>query len=226
MNDGIHSRRPTRPAPARLLALVTLLSGALTAGCGASSTTTTTVTVDRAPASTSSTARSSARTTVGGSGAVSGAGTPNALAFANCMRANGVPNFPDPEPGGGFAFPIPAGFQPGAPAVISAQAKCGRFMPHPPSGPSVGGSSPQQSAQALAQLRRVARCMRQHGISDFPDPQTSTPSNLNPAGYSNITNYEGVFLLFPATINMQSPAWEQAAAACGPLAESFNHPHH
>ena len=34
-----------------------------------------------------------------------------------------------------------------------------------------------------------------------------------------------MFLLFPATIDMQSPAWVEAAAACDSLAESFNHPH-
>jgi len=78
----------------------------------------------------------------------------------------------------------------------------------------------------MAQLRSVAQCMRLHGISDFPDPRTTRPPNLSLGEYSEITDYEGVFLLFPATIDMQSPAWEQAAAACGPLAESFDHPHH
>ena len=68
--------------------------------------------------------------------------------------------------------------------------------------------------------------MRAHGISDFPDPQITPPPNPSPGQYSEITDYEGVFLLFPATIDLQSPAWEQAAAACGALAESFNHPHH
>jgi hypothetical protein len=50
--------------------------------------------------------------------------------------------------------------------------------------------------------------------------------SLSLGEYSEITGYEGVFVLFPATINMLAPAWEQAAAACGPLAESFNHSHH
>lgn len=140
------------------------------------------------------------------------------------MRANGAANFPDPAPGGGFVFGA-SGINPAAPAVQTAQAKCHQFMPQPPNGPAAD-SSGKTEAQALAQLRSVARCMRQHGISDFPDPQTSAPSDPNLGEYSDITNYEGVFLLFPATIDMQSPAWEQAAAACGPLAESFNHPHH
>jgi hypothetical protein len=68
--------------------------------------------------------------------------------------------------------------------------------------------------------------MRRHGISGFPDPTPTRPSNLNPSEYSEITDYEGVFLLFPAAIDMQAPAWQQAAAACGSLAASFGHPHH
>lgn len=135
-------------------------------------------------------------------------------------------NFPDPIPGSGFAFRAGADINPAAPAVTAAQAKCQRFMPHPPTGPAVGSFSGQEKAQALAQLRKVADCMRRHGVSDFPDPQTSPPANINPASYSNITNYRGVWLAFPATINMRSPAWEQAAAACGSLAQSFNRPHH
>lgn len=29
--------------------------------------------------------------------------------FSQCMRANGVPNFPDPTPGGGLSFPVGSG---------------------------------------------------------------------------------------------------------------------
>lgn len=210
----------------RIVTLAALLIAAAVAACGANSSRPTTATVGGVTLSEPSTASTaSAASATSGSVSRSSTGTPNALAFAKCMRANGVPNFPDPIPGGGFAF-NPAGMNPGAPAVRAAQAKCQRFAPHPPGGPSVGSSSGSASSQALAQLRTVASCMRRHGISEFPDPQVSRPPNLNLGAYSNITDYEGVFLLFPATIDMQSPAWEQAAAACGPLAEGFNHPHH
>jgi hypothetical protein len=139
------------------------------------------------------------------------------------MRANGVPSFPDPNPGGG-GFEV-TGLNRSSPAFQAAHAKCQKYMPLPGAGGS-SGDTPQQEAQALRQLRTVAQCMRAHGISDFPDPRVTRPANLNLGQYSEITDYMGVFLLFPASINMQSPAWEQAAAACGPLARSFNHPHH
>jgi hypothetical protein len=55
--------------------------------------------------------------------------------------------------------------------------------------------------------------MRQHGVRQFPDPRTSVPSNL--AGIDEITDFDGAILLFPATLNLQAPAYKQALAACG-----------
>jgi hypothetical protein len=57
--------------------------------------------------------------------------------------------------------------------------------------------------------------MRQHGISQFPDPRTSMPSNPSPGEYSEITDYDDAILLFPRTINMHAPAHKQALTACG-----------
>lgn len=50
-----------------------------------------------------------------------------ALAFARCMRAHGVPSFPDPilSGGGSGAKPL-TGVNPEAPAVLSATRVCGR----------------------------------------------------------------------------------------------------
>lgn len=201
------------------MVLVVIVSGVLVAGCGAGGPT-------AAGVSQPTTPRASARpsTTAGPSaGSSAGGGHPNALAFAKCMRANGVPAFPDPEPGGGFLFHASAAVM-SSPAFRAAQSKCRALMPTP----SGAGQNSSPSAQTLAKLRQVAQCMRRHGVPDFPDPRTTRPANLSLGPgrqYSEITNYEGAWLLFPATIDMQSPAWKRAAAACGPLAESLNHPH-
>ena len=141
---------------------------------------------------------------------LSGAGAAAALAFSECMRSNGVPNFPDPKPGGGFEFPAGGG-KSGSPAFRSAQAKCQKLLPG--GGPPVPGTTTHPSAQTLAKLVRIAACMRAHGISQFPDPRTSVPSD--PAGYQEITDFDGAILLFPSTINLQSPAYRQDLAACG-----------
>lgn len=58
----------------------------------------------------------------------------------------------------------------------------------------------------------ISTCMRAHGVTGFPDPTTSPPSSTN--GYSQVTGRGGVFLAVPDTINPDSPAYRQAAAAC------------
>ncbi len=127
------------------------------------------------------------------------------------MRASGVPNFPDPNPGHGALFAVPAGANPAAPAFRAAQAKCQRLL-----GSGVlSGSGPRASAQTMAKLVRIAVCMRAHGISEFPDPRASMPANINRAAYQVITDFDGAILLFPATVNMQAPAYREALTACG-----------
>ena len=57
--------------------------------------------------------------------------------------------------------------------------------------------------------------MRQRGVYDFPDPRTSVPSNPFGSGSAGvISDIEGVILIFPSTIDQQSPAFTRAAAAC------------
>jgi hypothetical protein len=127
--------------------------------------------------------------------------------FSACMRADGVPNFPDPTGGGGIQISSSSGIDVGSPAFKAAQSKCRRLLPGggPPTGPP--------SAQAKLAALEISQCMRRHGVSDFPDPTTKMPSS--PVGYSEVLNRGGAVLAVPSTINVQSPAYQQAAAACG-----------
>lgn len=132
------------------------------------------------------------------------------LQFAQCMRAHGVPNFPDPSASGrGFRIRVGpgSGINPGSPAFQSAQTSCKHLLP------GGGPGSGRPSAQAHAQLLEISECMRRHGISSFPDPQTGSPPS-NPAGYSAIIGRNGYFLAIPSSIDTNSPAFKQAAAAC------------
>jgi hypothetical protein len=128
------------------------------------------------------------------------------------MRSSGVPNFPDPGPGGGD-FQLSAGMDPSSPVFRAAQAKCQKLMPG--GGPPHPGSTTHPSAQTLAMLVKIAHCMHQHDITQFPDPRTSVPSSPFGSGTGVITDYKGAILLFPSMINMQSPAYVRSAAACG-----------
>jgi hypothetical protein len=55
-----------------------------------------------------------------------------------------------------------------------------------PSGPGVAGQgasstpSASPSGDGLAAKLAYARCMREHGISDFPDPQSGVPTEADP----------------------------------------------
>gem|GEM_PF-408439 len=144
-----------------------------------------------------------------GSGAAAGEAQslPDALKFARCMRANGVPDFPDPSPGGGFQFSPGTGIDPSSAAVQAAQAKCRRFMP----GPALG-SRTQPSPKWLAHMVKVAECMRRHGVPGFPDPTTSIPTSM--AGVGEVSDIEGAIFVFPDTLVRESPVFTRAAAAC------------
>jgi len=126
------------------------------------------------------------------------------VAFSRCMRANGVPNFPDPKGGGGIQ--LSAAINPKSPAFKTAQSKCKHLLPGggPPSGPP--------SAQAKLQALHISECTRSHGVTGFPDPTDKPPSS--PDGYSQILDMAGAVLAVPSTIDTQSPAYEAAAKAC------------
>jgi hypothetical protein len=232
MQDGIDSRRATRFPRARLLPVATLLSGVLLVGCGGSSGSSTATAAGGANASAPTVAAGRGLTSTGSGTATGGASSslpaapadPNAaaLAFSRCMRANGVSNFPDPNPGGGFVI-NPYGLDRSSPAFQAAQAKCQRLLPI---GPARPGTQTHPSAQTLEKLLKIATCMRQHGVPQFPDPRTSVPSNPFPSGAGVITDYDNAILLFPSTLDRHSPAYLRAVAACGTLAGKLgNGPH-
>jgi hypothetical protein len=208
----LHSIRSKRRVPpgVRCLTVAAFLSGTLLAGCGEGSPTPTVARLGGA-STAGSTPAARAGAASAGSSSPSALGS-DALAFARCMRASGVPNFPDPDAGGGFLFHASAGLIT-SPVFKAAQAKCHRLLPGgAPPGP---GSTTNPSPQTLAKFLRIARCMRRHGVVDFPDPRTSVPSDPFGSGATGvISDIEGVILLFPSTIDEQSPVFTAAAAAC------------
>lgn len=52
--------------------------------------------------------------------------------YAKCMRDNGMPDFPDPEPGGGFNFN--SALDPESPTFQAADQKCAKHLPDLPGG--------------------------------------------------------------------------------------------
>ena len=128
------------------------------------------------------------------------------LAFAECMRSEGVRSFPDPSARGGINI-AGMGINPSSPAFQAAHSSCKRLLPG-------GGPPSHASEQQKQQLVMISGCMRAHGVTGFPDPTTRTTPPVNPQDYSIAEGIGDVWLLVPSTINVNSPAFEQAAKAC------------
>jgi hypothetical protein len=99
--------------------------------------------------------------------------------FSACMRKHGVHNFPDPNGQGVIQFG--SGIEPNSPTFKSARTACQKLLPNG------GQPTPQQQARAQQQLLAFSKCMRAHGIKDFPDPSSGglrlkvgPGSDLNP----------------------------------------------
>lgn len=91
--------------------------------------------------------------------------------FAECMRRNGVGDFPDPGPSGSFTIDgivNGSSVNPNTPAFKQALSTCEHLEP---AGFIGTKRSPQQQQAAL----KFAQCMRQNGVPDFPDPTPNGP---------------------------------------------------
>jgi hypothetical protein len=82
------------------------------------------------------------------------------------------------------------------PAFAAAQKACKQFFP------GGNGHPPPLSATQRARALRFAQCMREHGVPSFPDPIFPRSGGI-------------VIHANRAAFDPQSPAFQQAQAACG-----------
>ena len=126
-----------------------------------------------------------------------------------------VPDFPDPTFGAGGAqvnLSTPRGMLTST-AFALAQQECAKR------GLELAGyvaAQEKPSATTIAQMRTLAKCMRAHGVPNFPDPRTTPPSD--PASYGSVAKMNGVVWAIPKSIDPQAPAVKQATTACGATA--------
>ena len=94
-----------------------------------------------------------------------------AVKFSECMRANGVSNFPDPDASGDLTIDQVANgtkLDTNSPAWQQAISACKSLEPS-------GFTGSKRSAQQQSVARQFAQCVRQNGVSDFPDPTPNGP---------------------------------------------------
>jgi hypothetical protein len=89
------------------------------------------------------------------------------LAFARCMRAHGVGDFPDPDSSGNFDLSRGGDLNPTNPTYQAAVQACRSL------GTAGKSSEPSLSPQQIAATVKFAECMRNHGITNYPDPDSS-----------------------------------------------------
>jgi hypothetical protein len=124
------------------------------------------------------------------------------LKFAQCMRAHGISNFPDPT-GNGLQIGG-TGINPQSPAFQAAQRVCEKLLPS-------GGPPTHMSASELRRAFAFARCMRSNGVPSFPDPtQGAAPSNDE-----SVLALKGMFFKIGPGTALESPAFREAAQRCG-----------
>jgi hypothetical protein len=111
------------------------------------------------------------------------------IKFSRCMREHGISWFPDPKDGK-MSIMVPRGQD--KKKFDAAQEACKQFMPN-------GGEMRKPSAEDLEQARQMAKCMRENGVPDFPDP--------NPEGGISIDGDK-------MSIKPDSPTWKKAEQAC------------
>ena len=94
-----------------------------------------------------------------------------AVKFAECMRANGVGAFPDPDASGALTIDAVANgssLDTSSAAFKHAVSACKDLEP---SGFTGHQRSPQEQQAAL----EFAQCIRDNGVGDFPDPAKTDP---------------------------------------------------
>jgi hypothetical protein len=121
----------------------------------------------------------------GGSSQPTRSGNSPLLAYAQCVRSHGVPNFPDPQPGA-VHEKIPSAQQlgVGSSQLGAAQSACQHLLP-------VGADDQFPAAEVpllLSGMRRFSQCMRAHGVPNWPDPSVDSQGrpifNLSGHGFS------------------------------------------
>jgi hypothetical protein len=98
--------------------------------------------------------------------AASSAQPVGAVGFAHCMRAHGVPNWPDPNNSGVFdkAKVTTQQLRVSSSQLQTAQNACQALLPP---------ESATQQRLTTAQALQFSQCVRTHGVPNFPDPDGS-----------------------------------------------------
>jgi hypothetical protein len=95
-----------------------------------------------------------------------------ALAYAQCIRDNGLPEFPDPIPGRGIMLRRDQGMSFNDPRYLAAQEACQDLRPA-----GLGGGDIDDE-ERMEMMLAFSQCMRDNGVPGFPDPAPGSGGRL------------------------------------------------
>ncbi len=130
------------------------------------------------------------------------------VAFSQCMRSHGVPEFPEPAEGHLLIHSSDhnghvTGVNPQSAQFQAATKACAKLAPK-------GGKPPSPAEQTKLQEKALqfAQCMRTHGVPNFPDPEFSR------SGGGGVGIRIGGGKGGPSRIDLSSPQFQAAQKAC------------
>jgi hypothetical protein len=118
------------------------------------------------------------------SGTSTSAHREKAMKFAECMRDNGIKEFPDPDSSGTLtADGVANGSSVDTTSAAWTKAidACRDLQP-------AGFTGHKRNAEQQAAALKFAQCIREHGVEDFPDPSPDAPmvdTNRIPSSATN-----------------------------------------
>jgi hypothetical protein len=176
------------PRAPRVLGLVAGLAGVivLAAGCVRGS-------VAPSVANLGTTSTPASRTSSSGGANVEDSGATGggpAVALAACIRSHGDPTLPPSTPG----HPFDTSVDPTSPKFQAAMRTCAKLMPQ--------NAPPDMVPHKVGPLVAFAKCMRKHGVTNYPDPDS-----------------QGHFPASERQINTYTPVFQTAIRTCRPLAD-------
>jgi hypothetical protein len=139
----------TGPARSRSTILVALAALALIGAGGCAGT----------PA-----ASADSSTPAAAAGSTPSTGNEQGVKFAECVRGHGVADFPDPDASGDFDYGVSV-----SPDVWTKAVDACKDLQPP--GTLSSNRTPEEQDQGL----EFARCVRENGVADFPDPVDGEP---------------------------------------------------
>jgi hypothetical protein len=106
-----------------------------------------------------------------------------ALVYAQCIRENGYPEWPDPNADGQFMMRRDQGMSMNDPRRIAAMEACQDLRPSGNYGAGPGGMGQDLDQEAMLAF---AQCMRDNGVPDFPDPNSNVGGGVVIGGETGI----------------------------------------